>query len=73
MGHYPLQDRRTTNNDVSSTDPEAARMMLELGRWVRFRWHLKPTIAVGDTNYGTAPNIVGLEHEGIRACCPRQI
>ena len=72
MGHDPLQDRRTTNNKVSSTDHEAARMILDLGHWVRFRWPLKPTIAVGDTNYGTALNIVGLEQEGIRACCPRQ-
>src|SRR5262249_6504736 len=27
--------------------------MLDLERWVRFRWHVKPAIAVGDTKYGT--------------------
>jgi hypothetical protein len=34
---------------------------LDLVRWVRFRWHLKPRIAVGDAKYGTIANIVGLE------------
>ena len=41
--------------------------MLDLERWVRFRWHLHPQIAVGDTKFGTTPNIVGLETDGIRA------
>jgi hypothetical protein len=41
--------------------------MLDLARWVRFRWHLHPAIAVGDAKYGTFPNIVGLEQDGIRA------
>lgn len=41
--------------------------MLDLARWVRFRWHVHPAIAVGDTKYGTTPNIVGLEQDGIRA------
>jgi hypothetical protein len=41
--------------------------MLDLVRWVRFRWRLRPTIAVGDAKYGTIPNIVGLEQDGIRA------
>lgn len=27
--------------------------MLDLERWTRFRWHLKPAIAVGDSKYGT--------------------
>jgi transposase len=46
--------------------------MLDLARWVRFRWHLHPAIAVGDTRYGTTANIVGVEHDGIRAylLCP---
>src|SRR5215467_4794495 len=30
--------------------------MLDLERWVRFRWHLHPAIAVGDTKYGTLAN-----------------
>jgi hypothetical protein len=37
--------------------------MLDLARWSRFRWHLHPAIAVGDTKYGTVANIVGLELE----------
>jgi len=44
--------------------------MLDLERWVRFRWHLKPTIAVGDTKYGTVTNIVGLEQDGLKAYLP---
>jgi hypothetical protein len=27
--------------------------MLDMARWARFRWQLTPTIAVGDTTYGT--------------------
>jgi transposase len=45
--------------------------MLDLARWVRFRWHLKPRIAVGDAKYGTIANIAGLEEDGIRAFLPR--
>ncbi len=41
--------------------------MLDLARWVRFRWKVHPKIAVGDAKYGTNPNIVGLEQDGIRA------
>ena len=44
--------------------------MLDLERWVRFRWRLFPHIAVGDTKYGTVANIVGLEQDGIRAYLP---
>lgn len=44
--------------------------MLDLERWVRFRWHLKPSIAVGDARYGTVTNIVGLERDGLRAYLP---
>ena len=45
--------------------------MLDLARWVRFRWHLKPQIAVADTKYGTVVNIAGLEQDGIKAFIPR--
>jgi transposase len=45
--------------------------MLDLERWVCFRWSLLPEIAVGDTRYGTLANIVGLEQDGIRAYVPR--
>lgn len=44
--------------------------MLDLERWVRFRWRLHPLKAVGDTKYGTIPNVVGLEDDGIRAFLP---
>ena len=45
--------------------------MLDLIRWARFRWHLKPKIAVGDSKYATAANIAGLEQDGIKAYMPR--
>jgi transposase len=44
--------------------------MLDLARWVSFRWRLAPDIAVGDTKYGTIANIVGLEQHGIRTYFP---
>ncbi len=44
--------------------------MLDLERWVRFRWHLRPAIAVADARYGTLANIVGLERDGLRAYVP---
>jgi transposase len=44
--------------------------MLDLLDWVRARWHLKPKLSVGDTRYGTVPNIVGLEERGIKAYLP---
>jgi transposase len=44
--------------------------MLDLERWVRFRWKVHSRIAVGDTKYGTIANIAGLEQDGIRAYLP---
>jgi hypothetical protein len=44
--------------------------MLDLARWVRFRWQVFPQIAVGDAKYGTVRNIAGLEQDGIRAYLP---
>jgi len=41
--------------------------MLDLARRTRFRWGLHPRLAVADKKYGTVPNIVGLEQDGIRA------
>jgi transposase len=37
---------------------------------VRFRWHLHPKRAIGDTTYGTVDNIRALEDAGIRAYVP---
>src|SRR5215216_5428979 len=44
--------------------------LLDLVDWVRFRWKLQPKLAVGDSRYGTVPNIVGLEEREIRAYLP---
>ena len=44
--------------------------LLDLVDWVRFRWTIAPKLAVGDTRYGTVPNIVGLEERGIKAYLP---
>jgi transposase len=45
--------------------------MLDLERWVGFRWSLFPDIAVGDTKYDTIANITGLEQDSIRAYLPQ--
>jgi transposase len=44
--------------------------LLDLMDWVCSRWRIEPKIAVGDTKYGTVPNIVGLEERGIKAYLP---
>jgi transposase len=44
--------------------------ILDLIDWVRSRWRLAPKLAVGDSKYGTMPNIVGLEERGIKAYLP---
>jgi transposase len=44
--------------------------MLDLAWHVRFRSHLRPHQATGDTTYGTLENITALEREGIRAYMP---
>src|SRR5215211_3202583 len=44
--------------------------LLDLVDWVRSRWKIQPKLAVGDTKYGTVPNIVGLEERGIKAYVP---
>ena len=41
--------------------------MLDLARFVRFRWHLHPKIAVGDAKFGTTNTSVGLEQDGLHA------
>jgi len=41
--------------------------MLDLARWTRFRWGITPKLAVADTKYGSLPNIVGLEQDGLKA------
>jgi hypothetical protein len=44
--------------------------MLDLLWHVRFRWHLRPRQATGDTKYGTIENIKALEDQGICAYIP---
>lgn len=44
--------------------------ILDLVDWVRHRWNIEPKLAVGDSKYGTVPNIVGLEERGIKAYLP---
>jgi hypothetical protein len=44
--------------------------LLDLVDWTCSRWQLEPRIAVGDTKYGTVPNIVGLEERSIKAYLP---
>jgi transposase len=44
--------------------------MLDQAWHVRFRFHLRPRQATGDTTYGSIENITALEREGIRAYVP---
>jgi hypothetical protein len=44
--------------------------MLDQAWHARFRFHLRPCQATGDTTYGTIENVTGLEREGIRAYVP---
>jgi transposase len=55
---------------VTPADVMENQAMLDLLRRVRFRWHLHPKRAVGDTTYGTVENIRALEEMGIRAYVP---
>jgi hypothetical protein len=54
-----------TPSEVMENQP-----MLDLLWRARFRWKLWPSLATGDTTYGTAENIVALEREHIRAYMP---
>jgi transposase len=44
--------------------------LLDLAWHVRFRFHVRPHQATGDTTYGTLENITALEREGIHAYLP---
>ena len=44
--------------------------MLDLVRWLRFRWRLRPQQATADKAYATLENIKGLEDDGIKAYVP---
>jgi transposase len=45
--------------------------MLDFIRWLHFRWQIKPSVAVGDSKYGTVDNIVALFAENILPFMPR--
>jgi hypothetical protein len=55
---------------VTPADVMENQPLLDLLWRVRFRWHVHPQRAVGDTAYGTAENIRALEDAGIRAYVP---
>jgi transposase len=55
---------------VTPADVMENQPMQDLLWRVRFRWHLHPKRAVGDTTYGTVDNIRALEDAGIRAYVP---
>jgi transposase len=55
---------------VTPADVMENQPMQDLLWRVRFRWHLHPRRAVGDTTYGTVDNIRALEAAGIRAYLP---
>jgi transposase len=55
---------------VTPADVMENQPMLDLLWRARFRWHLHPKRAVGDTTYGTAENIRAVEDAGIRAYVP---
>lgn len=45
--------------------------MLDLLRWLCFRWQIQPHIAVGDSKFGSVDNIVGIFQDGILPLTPR--
>lgn len=71
--HYVVDGGKARIILAALTTPAAVQdntPMLDLARWLRFRWHLQTDIAVGDTKYGTLTNILGLEQDGIRPYLP---
>jgi transposase len=71
--HYVVdggKDRIILSALVTPADVMENTPMLDLLWRVRFRWHLHPKRAVGDTTYGTIENIRGIEDAGLRAYVP---
>jgi hypothetical protein len=71
--HYVVDGgkaRIILNALVTPADVMEHTPMLDLLWRVRFRWHLHPKRAVGDTTYGTIENIQAVEDAGIRAYVP---
>lgn len=55
---------------VTSAEVMENQPMFDLLWRVRFRWKLWPRQATGETTYGTAENIVAIEHQGLHAYVP---
>lgn len=55
-----------TPADVTDNQP-----MMDWVHWLKFRWRIKPVLAVGDRKYGTVDNIVDLFREGIQPLLAR--
>ena len=55
---------------VTPAEVQENQPALDLLWRARFRWQLRPRQVTGDTKYGTVENIVGIEHERIRAYFP---
>jgi transposase len=71
--HYVVDGgkaRIILNALVTPADVMENTPMLDLLWRVRFRWHLRPKQATGDTTYGTIENIQAVEDAGIRAYVP---
>jgi hypothetical protein len=64
------KQRIILNALVTPADVMENQPMQDLLWRVRFRWHLHPERAVGDTTYGTVDNVRALEDAGIRAYVP---
>jgi transposase len=55
---------------VAPAEVQENQPALDLLRWARFRWQLRPRQITGDTTYGTIANIVAIEDQRIRAYVP---
>jgi transposase len=55
---------------VTPTTIQDNTPMLDLAWRLRFRWQLPLDRVVGDSKFGTIPNIVGLEDNGVKAFTP---
>jgi len=71
--HYVVDGGRARIVLMALVTPAAVpenQPALDLLWRARFRWQLRPRQVTGDTKYGTVENIVGMEHEQIRAYFP---
>lgn len=67
--HYAVDgggDRIILGVLVTPASVQDNQPMLDMERWVRFRWQISPDSVTGDSKYGTIDNIVGLHTDGIQ-------